>query len=104
MPLWTFSAPGGSGAPRVLVSVIVGTIGGLLGGVVGQKLFGLLSLSVFFVFGWAVTGLLIGASLGTFDVLSRFVRQEDTQGARRRSRAEPWAAPWADSWEVFFRW
>lgn len=83
--LWTFSARQVvQVAPRVLVSVVVGTIGGLLGGVVGQKLFGLLSLSVFFIFGWAVTGLLIGASLGTFDMLSRFVRQEDTQGARRK--------------------
>ena len=83
--LWTFSLRQfAQVAPRVLVSVVVGTIGGLLGGVLGQKLFDLMSLSLFLVLGWAITGLLIGASLGTFDVLSRFVRQEDMQGARRK--------------------
>jgi hypothetical protein len=70
--------------PRILTGVLVGTVGGLLGGVVGQLLFGI--HPVFFVFGWALTGLLVGAALGVFDVLFLFVRQEEVRGPRRKMR------------------
>jgi hypothetical protein len=70
--------------PRVLVAVAVGTIGGLIGGVVGQALFGWKDFSVFFIFGWTITGLLVGASLGVLDILHRFVLNEDLRGARRK--------------------
>src|SRR3954467_2216902 len=51
--LWTFSFRQiVQVGPRVLVSVVVGTVGGLLGGLVGQKLFDLMTLSLFVVFGW----------------------------------------------------
>src|SRR5262249_1623773 len=36
--------------------------------------------------GWALTGLLIGASLGVFDVLARLVRGQELRGARRKVR------------------
>jgi len=52
----------------------------LLGGVVGQKLFDLMSLSLFVVFGWASRSA-HRCFLGTFDMLSRFVRQEEHGGA-----------------------
>ena len=105
MPLWTFSLRQlVQAALRVLVSVVVGTIGGLLGGVIGQKLFDL-HVAV------AVRGLrlgdhraLIGASLGIFDVLSRFVRQEDTRGALRKISPGPLAAPWAGCSGGFLSW
>jgi len=71
-------------APRVLAAVAVGTIGGLLGGMVGQMLFGWKEFSVFFIFGWTITGLLIGVSLGVLDILQRFVRSEDIRGAQRK--------------------
>jgi hypothetical protein len=70
--------------PRILMGVLVGTVGGLLGGVVGQLLYGV--HPVFFVLGWALTGLLVGAALGTFDVLFVFVNQEEVRGPRRKVR------------------
>jgi hypothetical protein len=70
--------------PRVFVAGLVGTLGGLVGGIVGQALYGLLPLSIFFIFGWTVTGLLVGASVGVFDVLLRFVRREVFRGAWRK--------------------
>src|SRR5207237_7544683 len=36
--------------------------------------------------GWAVTGLLIGSAVGTFDVLTRLTKREDWSGARRKLR------------------
>jgi hypothetical protein len=77
--------------PRVLMAVAVGTVGGLVGGVVGQLIsdladqFGYAVLSLLgWVFGWTLTGLLVGVSVGVFDVLSRFVRQEEVRPARRK--------------------
>jgi len=70
--------------PRVLACVLIGTIGGLAGGVVGQVLYDRASFSVLFVCGWAVTGLLVGASLGALEFLWQFVRQDDLRGARRK--------------------
>jgi hypothetical protein len=59
--------------PRVLTSTIGGAVGGLLGGFLGQVLFELVSHPVFFVLGWAITGLLIGLSIVFFDLAIRFV-------------------------------
>jgi hypothetical protein len=73
---------------RVLVAVVVGTVGGLIGGMIGQVFFGLVKnafvQNMFLIFGWTLTGLLIGTSIGIFEVLARVVRQEDTSGARRK--------------------
>jgi hypothetical protein len=69
---------------RILTGVLVGAVGGLLGGMVGQVLYGF--RPVFYTLGWALTGLLVGISVGVFDVLARFVRQEDVRGARRKIR------------------
>ncbi len=83
--LWNFSARqvvqvGG----RVVVALLVGAVGGLIGGVLGQLLYGRLDWSVFLVLGWAFTGFLIGASVGVFDVLAGFVRQQSLRGAVRK--------------------
>ncbi len=69
---------------RVLVAVGVGTVGGFLGGLVGQALYHFRHWSVFLIFGWAMTGLLIGAAPGVFDVLARLAREEDLGGALRK--------------------
>jgi len=81
--LWSFSlGQVVQVALRTVVAVVVGTVGGLLGGVIGELLYGWLSF--FLVIGWIITGLLIGASLGVFDVLSAAIRQENARGARRK--------------------
>ena len=69
---------------RVLVAVAVGAVGGFLGGLVGQALYRFRHWSVFLIFGWAMTGLLIGAAPGVFDVLARLMREEDIGGALRK--------------------
>src|SRR5437660_440967 len=67
--LWNFSpARAVSALARVLVGGAVGCLAGFLGGAVGQALYGWRHLSLFLVLGWALTGLLIGASLGAFDL------------------------------------
>src|SRR5262245_59426520 len=84
-------------ALRVLTAQFVGGVGGFVGGMVGQVLYGWLlarageKLSVFhllawvfLVFGWVVTGLLIGASVSVFDVTARVLRDEAVGGARRK--------------------
>lgn len=69
---------------RVGIAVVVGCLGGLLGGVLGQAFYNLTLLSVSIVFGWTVTGLLIGVSLSVFDLLACIARAEDSRWARRK--------------------
>ncbi len=69
---------------RVGVAVVVGLIGGLLGGTIGQALFGATSMSLFFVFGWMLTGLLVGTSIGVYEMLSSLVRNQDVGGAQKK--------------------
>jgi hypothetical protein len=66
---------------RVLVVVVVGGAGGLLGGLVGQLLYSATGWAAFYVFTWALTGLLVGASLGVFDLLASVVRGQDPRDA-----------------------
>jgi hypothetical protein len=73
-------------AGRVLTAVVVGCMGGLLGGLLGQVLYEKSPQRVFFVFGWALTGLLVGMSLGVFDLLSGVLQGQDPRGAVRKVR------------------
>ncbi len=70
--------------PRVLVCIVVGAIGGLCGGLAGQLLFDWRNLPVLLILGWILTGLMVGVSLGAFDFLRGWVRDEDLRGARRK--------------------
>jgi hypothetical protein len=63
---------------------LVGAVGGLVGGAIGQYLFGVTQWSAFLIFGWTLTGLLIGASPGAFGWLAALMRGEDTRGAVRK--------------------
>jgi hypothetical protein len=56
-----------------------------VGGFAGQFLFSRLSHVVFFVLGWTVTGLLIGASLILFDLLGRYVLLRSFRGGVRKT-------------------
>jgi len=71
-------------ALRVATATIVGSLGGWLGGLVGQVLYSWKEYDVFLVFGWMITGFLIGASLGVFDLLSGLLRGQDAGAARRK--------------------
>lgn len=71
--------------PRVATAVVVGTMGGLLGGLVSQALYGWKEWAIFLVFGWTITGFLIGVSLGVFDLLSSLLRGQDPGAALRKT-------------------
>ena len=75
-------APGGpkQAAQGVLTALAVGAVGGVTGGMAGQALYGHSGLTVFLPLGWAITGLLIGVSLGVFDLLTL----ADVRPARRK--------------------
>jgi hypothetical protein len=60
----------GQMAQRVGVCLAVGCIGGLIGGTLGQALFEVTQNNVFHVFGWTITGLLIGLSIGVFELVN----------------------------------
>jgi hypothetical protein len=75
------------GAVRVLPTLVLGSLGGLLGGLAGQTLFTMTSQwEPSRVVGWALMGLLIGGSLGVFDLLASLRQGEATQGAWRKIR------------------
>jgi hypothetical protein len=103
--LWVFSfrqIP--SIAGRVATAVLVGTMGGLFGGLFGQVLYifgywvGETKLvkdlagpnasywigETMKVFGWSLTGLLIGVSLGMFDLIVSVVKGQDARMARKK--------------------
>jgi hypothetical protein len=81
--LWNLSLRrAGEIAARVGVAFLIGCVGGFLGGLIGQALYGL--VTVFFVFGWVLTGVLIGASVGAFEWFATGARGENTRGARAK--------------------
>jgi hypothetical protein len=69
---------------RGLFVAVIGLVSGLLGAAVGQALFSLTERELLRAFGWVLTGLLIGASVGVFDVVARVVRGEGAGGAVRK--------------------
>jgi hypothetical protein len=70
--------------PRVVLAAVVGGAAGLVGGAVGQALYGRFQAKAFLVSGWAFTGLLVGASLGLFDVFATLLHPEGVRGAQRK--------------------
>jgi hypothetical protein len=83
--LWNFSwAKLPVAVLRVIVAGLVGCIAGFFGAMIGSGLTYLTNLSVFQVFGWTLTGLMIGASVGVFDLLVSLVRDRDVHGALRK--------------------
>ncbi len=69
---------------RVLAAMVVGSVGGMLGGMLGQALFGWQQLPVFLIGGWAVTGLLIGASVGVFEAVASWLHRDRASGPLRK--------------------
>jgi hypothetical protein len=83
--MWNFS-PGRLGliGLRAFVAGFVGCVAGFFGGMIGQALYGWLQLSLLVVVGWTLTGLLLGASQGVFDLFYSMSRHEDVSGPRRK--------------------
>ena len=78
---------GGGGVARVmrvLAAMLVGGFGGFLGGLVGQALYNAVLLDWVRVLGWVITGLLVGVSLGSFDLYDRYRKKQPLTGARRK--------------------
>ncbi len=64
--------------PRVFVCVTIGTVGGLVGGGVGQFLYDeFASLVAWQIAGWMLTGLMVGASIGSYDFLKSWIREAE---------------------------
>jgi hypothetical protein len=85
--LWHMSGRDAGGtAARVLVAGVVGGLGGFVGGFIGQLLYGATERSLFLIVGWSITGVLIGAAPGLFDLMARLSRNEDTTHAGRKVR------------------
>ena len=82
--VWHPSGRGARVGLRVLVAGLIGGASGFLGGMLGQILYTATDLSVFLLLGWAVTGVLVGAAPGAYDLVSRISRGEDASGALRK--------------------
>jgi Inner membrane component of T3SS, cytoplasmic domain len=71
-------------ALRVGVGVLVGCLAGLLGGVLGQGLYSLTHWEIFYIFGWTLTGLLVGSSIGVYELLASAVLQKEFSGSLKK--------------------
>lgn len=80
---------------RVGAAVIVGALGGLLGGLIGQAVYGLPFLQgsniilemirwLGFIFGWTLTGFLIGMSIGFFEMVMSIMTNKDVSGSQKK--------------------
>jgi len=66
---------------RGLFVAVIGCLSGLVGSAVGEAFHWGTGLRVLVPFGWLLTGLLIGASVGTYDLFLRLRRAENPAGA-----------------------
>src|SRR5262245_57271396 len=82
--LWNGTRQIGPMMMRLLVAVAVGAVGGFLGGALGQLIFNWTNSRIGQVIGWTLTGLLVGGSVGIFDLLDRISKRQPTSGARRK--------------------
>jgi hypothetical protein len=69
---------------RVVCAVLVGGMAGLLGGLVGETLYGWKRHEASLVVGWTLVGLLVGLSLGVFDLLAALATNRDPRAAFRK--------------------
>lgn len=69
---------------RGLFVAAIGCFSGLVGAAVGQGLYSVFDVGVLIVVGWLLTGLLIGASIGAYDVVTRLVSGEHLAGATKK--------------------
>lgn len=82
--LWNTSSTFGSMAPRVGLALLAGCFGGFLGALVGQALYGSTEYRFFVLFGWVLTGALVGAAPSLFDYVQSRLNNEKSAGPRRK--------------------
>jgi hypothetical protein len=74
---------------RVGSAVLAGLVGSLIGTSIGQGLYSVTQGSfigyAFVIVGWTLTGLLIGASIGLWDVVPRLLAGQSLQGGLKKS-------------------
>jgi hypothetical protein len=68
---------------RVALCAGLGLAAGTIGGIVGQLLYAVTPVLLFV--GWVLAGVLIGASIGAFDLLRAFSAKEDIRAAFRKT-------------------
>jgi hypothetical protein len=71
---------------RSLFVAVVGSLSGLVGGVVGNRLYVWTGNGAFRIAGWTLTGLLVGVSVGLYDLFAR-IRAGDRSGGGVRKVA-----------------
>jgi FHA domain-containing protein len=71
---------------RAGTALAVGATGGWFGALLGSSLYQWRQWGVFFVFGWSLTGLLIGAAPAASDVFAAWLRGLDASGSWRKVR------------------
>jgi hypothetical protein len=77
------NARGAQRGVRVLLCMALGLVGGALGGLVGQLLNSHLGFPVFL--GWMLAGVMIGASIGVFDLLRAASSGQDSRAALKKT-------------------
>ena len=93
---------------RLTLALLIGAVGGLIGGFIGQLFVGWTDgkWQSFYIFGWTLTGLLIGMAPAAFDMLSAILRNEErhgdqTQAAQRHDRRHGRRRDWQSGLSVF---
>jgi hypothetical protein len=85
--LWSTGGRGMSQALlKAIVVAVIGCASGLVGAAVGQAGFQLTQMVLLRVLGWTLTGLLIGGSIGLYDVWAGRSRRQTAAGAVRKVR------------------
>jgi hypothetical protein len=82
-----WNIPAGRSATRiasVLLGVGIGSLGGLIGGVFGEFLYGWERWAALLVLGWTMTGMLVGASIGAFNLLAAVLGLKELEGPLRQ--------------------
>jgi hypothetical protein len=85
--LWSTGGRGMSHALlKAIVVAVIGCASGLVGAAVGQTGYQLTNMVLLRVFGWTLTGLLIGGSIGLYDMWAGRSKRGSAAGAARKVR------------------
>jgi MFS family permease len=71
---------------RVLLCMVIGAIGGMLAGLLGQTLYNLSGGQLWcLLIGWVLIGMLIGASIGMFDLFRAMSSRQESSAPLRKT-------------------